>query len=209
MIKAIDRAFSEDSEDGKDFGEALVANDYSKAEELLLRKCSVRFPRSHEVYADWKTQLAPFESPDQTVSLRITSCDRRLEQPARAGTKTLESLLLGNARGLPIYCHTNGGFLPTYVAWRHLPWSDVEKKLRADMFRTDRDMRLAELAADGEAFRCPLAESRLCDASESRCFDGMKDLDLLPTSEGCSVRRSLKDAGWSLKGEIDERKKMD
>jgi hypothetical protein len=198
MVKAI---YAADQKDGDELGAAIAARDFGKLEEVLLRKCPVRYPRSDEVYEDWKAHLSTFRSKDETVSLRITSCDRRLEAPERAGLKNLDSLLLGGeARGLPIFLQTDGGLLTLFFAWRHLPGSDVEQRLRGDMAVHDRDMRLAELATDGEAFRCPLAEMRRCHVVEPRCLAGMKDLDLLPSSKECLVRQVLTDSGWLLQG---------
>jgi hypothetical protein len=186
--------------DGRDFTKALTDIDYSKAEEVLLRKCKVKYPNSQEVYSDWKDQLRPFEAEDSTASIRITSCDRRLELPDRAGQKSLESLVLGKARGLPIYCHTSAGVLRAYFGWRNFPGGDEDEILQADMYRTDRDMRLAQLVIDGEAFSCPLSETNRCDVAQTRCRDGMSDLNLLPSLKECLIRDALTSAGWNIKG---------
>ncbi len=191
-----------DGVDGPDFSRAVAANDYTQAEEVLLRKCPVKYPTSAEVYADWKEQLSASEPKDATAGLRITSCDRRLEAPDRGGEKTLEALLLGKVRGLPIYCQTANGMFRYYIAWRYLPGGEEEQRLRADMIRTDRDVRLSELAANGDAFRCPLAEFNLCAAAEPQCKEGITDLNLLPAPEQCSVRESLREAGWLLKERV-------
>lgn len=190
-----------DARTGEEMSRWFKTFDDSKAEQALLRMCPVPYPTSCEVYEDWRHVLSAIDAEhDETVKLRLISCERRI-----AARKSVSSKRIGDLFncGLPFLCHTGAkkGLASVHLNWRGSLDPGAEGRLFADVLRGARDVRLWEHIAEASPYTCPLAERGLCEAAEPACGDGLNSLDLLPSIEGCSVRRALTEVGWRLKEE--------
>jgi hypothetical protein len=175
--------------------EALSENDRDGAEAALLEWCRFPYPSSRSIYEAWIPIIEERSTADEwdapLFKLRLAAIRYRLETGEGKGIAPLVYA------GMPLQMLVEGRGIRGLLSGEQL-LVDVGDPLKEALIARATDLELFDLLIAGRSFSCPLARGHICTARLPSCSAGFERLILLPSEEGCAIRRTLQSFGYAI-----------
>jgi hypothetical protein len=183
--------------EGKDFAAASQRKDLPAMEKILLDQCDYPYLTGQEVYEDWADLFAEMakQDDDRVLAMRASCCRQRVNEPmyfiGKYAARSVE-------QNIPVYVLTPPGFV--FFGINKFLFPEEQDALFVDLLKRSRDFALTSFFFGDGKYRCPLAESKQCDAATVTCLDGISRGQQFPPAGDCIVRHGLEACGFRIDG---------